>query len=108
MYIEQDPNLIWKQGARFKASRLFYIIYILHYFFLATLQKCMSGVYIIIIGLWSFLNKQNLWILNQLIVLFTPLIIYTSLCNLKTIYFGNPKWRRSHYGGYMSISFTFL
>ena len=47
--------------------------------------------------------KQNLWILNHLIVLFTPLIIYTSLGNLKTIHCGNPKWRRSHYDGYMSI-----
>ena len=31
--------------------------------------------------------------------MFTLLIIYTSLGILKTIHFGNPKWRRSHYGG---------
>ena len=29
--------------------------------------------------------------------------IYTSLGNLKTIHFGNPEWRRSHYGGFISI-----
>ena len=31
----------------------------------------------------------------------TSLIIYTSFGNLKTIQFGNSKWR-NHYGGYMS------
>ena len=54
-------------------------------------------VYIYHIDLWSYLVQTKFMDTKSSDSFVYKLIIYTSLGNLKTIHFGNPKWRRSHF-----------